>query len=100
MPDHVHLLTQLPPSVAVSEFMGQVKGALAFRVNREIRPQFKIRWQEGYGALTLRRDEVPKVIRYIDNQEQHHGAGKLSELLERTDADRACFEEGKSDCAP
>jgi hypothetical protein len=34
--------------------------------------QFKLRWQEGYGVLTLRKDEVEKVSRYIDNQEQHH----------------------------
>jgi hypothetical protein len=27
---------------------------------------------------------VEKVSRYIDNQETHHGNGKLSALLERT----------------
>jgi len=66
MPDHVHLLVRLPPSVAVSEFIGQVKGATAFRVNRDLKPKFKLVWQEGYGAMTLRRDELAKVIAYID----------------------------------
>jgi putative transposase len=87
MPDHVHLLVRLPPTVSVSDFIGQLKGATAHRVNEEVRPNFKFTWQEGYGVLTLRKDEVEKVSRYIDNQEAHHGNGKLSGLLERTEGD-------------
>ncbi len=87
MPDHVHLLVRLPPTVKVSEYIGQVKGATAHRVNEEIKPNFKLKWQEGYGVLTLRKDELEKVSRYIDNQEIHHGKGKLSALLERTVGD-------------
>ena len=87
MPDHVHLLVRLPPTVNVSEFIGRVKGAASHRVNEELRPSFKLRWQEGYGVVTLRKDELEKVSRYIDNQETHHRLGKLSELLERTEGD-------------
>jgi len=87
MPDHVHLLVRLPPSVCVSDFIGQVKGAASFRVNRDIRPKSKVAWQEGYSVLTLRRDELEKVSRYIDNQEEHHRAGRLSVLLEKTEGD-------------
>jgi putative transposase len=87
MPDHVHLLVRLPPTVTISKFIGQVKGAASHRINQEIRPGFKLKWQEGYGVLTLRKDEVEKVSRYIDNQETHHQTGKLSDLLERTEGD-------------
>ncbi len=87
MPDHVHLLVRLPPTLKVSEFIGQVKGATCHRVNEEIRPGFNFKWQEGYGVLTLRQDELEKVSRYIDNQEAHHYMGKLSDLLERTEED-------------
>ena len=82
MPDHVHLLVRLRPTTALSEFIGQVKGATAFRVNRDLHPKFKLRWQEGYGALTLREDDLEKVCHYIDRQEEHHRAGRLSALLE------------------
>ncbi len=85
MPDHVHLLVRLPPTVRVSDYIGQVKGATAHRINEEIKLGFKLTWQEGYGVLTLRKDEVEKVSRYIDNQELHHGNGKLSGLLEKTE---------------
>ncbi len=87
--DHVHLLVRLPPTIAVSQFIGQVKGATAFRVNHEIKPEFKVRWQEGYGVLTLRENELESVSRYIDNQERHHHGGRVSELLETID----CLEE-------
>jgi len=59
-----------------------LKGATSFRVNKEIRPKFKLQWQEGYGVLTLRKDEIEKVARYIDRQEEHHRRGKLSTVLE------------------
>lgn len=87
MPDHVHLLTRLPPTVKISEFIGQVKGAACHRINEEIHPSFLLKWQEGYGVLTLRESELEKVSRYIDNQETHHRTGKLSVLLERMESD-------------
>ncbi|MFZ1933647.1 MAG: IS200/IS605 family transposase [Thermoguttaceae bacterium] len=62
MPDHVHLLVRLPPTLRISEFIGQVKGAVCHRVNEEIRPSFR-------------------------NQETHHGTGRLSALLERTEGE-------------
>ena len=80
MPDHAHLLCRLPPTVLLADFIGQLKGATSFRVNKEIRPKFKLHWQEGYGVLTLRKDEIEKGAR--DRQEEHHRRGKLSDVLE------------------
>ena len=71
----------------VADFIGQLKGATSFRVNKELRPKFKLQWQEGYGVLTLRKDEIAKVSRYIDQQEEHHRRGKLSTLLETFEID-------------
>jgi len=87
MPDHAHLLCRLPPTVLIADFIGQLKGATSFRVNREIKPKFKLHWQEGYGVLTLRKDEITKVSRYIDQQEEHHRRGRLSNLLEKYEGD-------------
>ena len=89
MPDHVHLVVRLPPTVLISDFIGKVKGATSFRVNRNIRPKFKLRWQEGYGVLSLRRDDLQKVYQYVDHQEEHHRSRKISSLLETIDTDEA-----------
>ena len=82
MPDHAHLLCRLTPAVYIPEFIGQLKGATSFRINKEIRPRFKLHWQEGYGVLTLRKDELDKVSTYIDRQQDHHRHKTLSQLLE------------------
>jgi putative transposase len=42
MPDHVHLLVRLSPTILVSDFIGKVKGAASFRVNREAGPRWKL----------------------------------------------------------
>lgn len=85
MPDHLHLLVRLPPKETVSDFIGKAKGATSYRVNHELQPRHRLHWQEGYGALTLRKDELAKVSRYIDHQEEHHRSGRLSTPLETID---------------
>ena len=70
------------------------KGATSFRVNKEIHPKFKLQWQEGYGVLTLRKDELAKVSRYIDRQEEHHRRGTLSDLLEKFECEEDDWPEG------
>jgi len=85
MPDHAHLLVRLPPTVRISDFLGEVKGATAYRVNHQLSPKFKLRWQEGYGILSLRKAELAKVSRYIEDQEEQHRKGRLSALLEMTE---------------
>jgi len=82
MTEHVHLLVRLTPNVLISDFIGQVKGSVSYRVNRETQPPFRISWQEGYGVLSLREGDVDKVSKYIDNQEDLHRRRKLSRLLE------------------
>src|SRR5262245_552888 len=82
MPDHEHLLPRLSPKTAPADFIGQVKGATSCLVNREIRPRYKLSWQEGYGVMSLRKDELTMVSNYIDRQEAHHRHKKLSDLLE------------------
>ena len=94
MPDHAHLLVRLPPALRISDFLGEVKGATAYRVNRELHPKFKLRWQEGYGILSLRKAEMAKVSRYIDEQEEHHRKGTLSTLLETAEIQKDDWPEG------
>jgi putative transposase len=94
MPDQVHLLCRLPPTVLLSDFIGKVKGATSFRVNKDIQPKFKLHWQEGYGVLSLRKDEIAKVSLYIDRQEEHHRRGTLSELLERDQGEEDDWPQG------
>jgi hypothetical protein len=29
-------------------------------------------WQEGYGAFTISQSHIPRTIRHVQNQRQHH----------------------------
>ena len=33
---------------------------------------FPFSWQEGYGAFSYSKSQIPAVVRYIKNQEIHH----------------------------
>jgi REP element-mobilizing transposase RayT len=78
--DHVHLALEIPPRLAVSNVVGQIKGASAHEMN-QLRPRL-LAWQEGYGVLTFRRSELTTVVRYIATQEARHEGGGLSPLFE------------------
>ena len=69
MPDHIHALIELSPVYSVAEVVKQIKGSTSHLMTRKFHP---LRWQEGYGAFTLRKREVPDVVRYIVNQPAHH----------------------------
>ena len=69
MQDHIHLLLQFPSMLLVP------KGINAIKVNSSgwmsgFTGSFA--WQEGYGAFSVSKSNVAKVVRYIQNQERHH----------------------------
>jgi len=72
MPDHVHILIGLRPTQSLSDLMQKVKGASSEWVNKNGLSIQRFSWQEGYGAFSYRKSEVPQIIQYIQNQEEHH----------------------------
>ena len=73
--DHVHLVVQIPSTIAVSKFVADVKGASSHFVSQRTGEPGVFRWQRGYGAITFRKAELPRVVRYVQEQEQHHTQG-------------------------
>ena len=81
--DHVHVLVSLTPSILVADVAKNLKGASSHYINKESGLGETLYWQDGYGVMTLRKAEIPNVVKYIHNQKEHHQTGKLSEILER-----------------
>jgi len=82
---HVHLCVTLPPTILISDFVGQLKGASSYEVNRRLGLRSKVlQWQTGYGVVSLGTKDIPWLKRYIQNQRQHHAQGTVHERLERT----------------
>jgi putative transposase len=92
LPDHVHLACTLPTIVAPAPLMNKVKGISAHLVNHLPEGRHSFAWQPGYGALTFARRDLKTIVSYIQNQQQHHQGGKLSEKMERTATERPGLE--------
>ncbi|GMQ25771.1 hypothetical protein Aoki45_24530 [Algoriphagus sp. oki45] len=72
MEDHLHILTHVHPTIAVSPLIKDIKLAADDFIKREnIFPKFK-GWQDGYGAFSESIKEKDRLINYIKNQEEHH----------------------------
>ncbi len=72
MPDHIHLLIGFKPNIALSDFVRDVKAGSSGFINEKKWLQGKFNWQEGFGAFSHSRSEIDRVVRYIQNQEEHH----------------------------
>lgn len=70
--DHAHLLVRIPAKIAVADFVRQLKSSTSKHINERRDAVLKFHWQDGYGAFTVSQSKVEAVIRYIDNQVQHH----------------------------
>ena len=74
MLDHVHLLLSIPPRIAVSDFMGYLKGKSAlmmFDKHANLKYKFGNRhfWAEGYYVSTVGLHEAT-IKKYIQEQEK------------------------------
>jgi len=70
--DHVHILIGMRPSQSLSDLMQYVKGCSSKWINENRLANGWFSWQEGYGAFSYAKDDLPNVIRYIENQTEHH----------------------------
>jgi hypothetical protein len=41
-------------------------------INKEKLVMGRFSWQEGYGAFSYSKSQIPQVARYIETQEEHH----------------------------
>ena len=82
--NHVHLAVAIPPSIAVTEFVGQLKGSSSHFVNKVLGAEFK--WQNEFGVLSFGLRNLEQVTRYIENQRQHHAENTCIRGLERIES--------------
>ena len=85
--DHVHLLLEIPPKHAPSKVVQAIKGGSSKWVHDTFPELRTFGWQDGYGIFSVSKSDVSDVIKYIENQEQHHQTRTFEEefrmLLER-----------------
>ena len=70
--DHVHLLIGLRPAMALADLVREIKADSSNFINEKKWVHGRFSWQEGYEAFSYGHSQLDTVIRYIQNQEQHH----------------------------
>ena len=81
---HVHIAVTIPPTLLISEFIGQLKGGSSHDVNQAIGLRQKVlEWQTGYGVVSFGARDLDWVVEYVRNQREHHARGSVHDRLER-----------------
>lgn len=70
--DHVHILCLLSKNIALSELVGKVKANSSKWIKTKGEQYANFYWQNGYGGFSVNPTETEVVIKYIQNQEEHH----------------------------
>ena len=79
MPDHVHILIGMKPSCCLSDLVREIKKASNEFINQKGFLRTKFEWQEGYGAFSYSHSALDNVIKYIENQKEHHKRSSFQE---------------------
>jgi putative transposase len=83
MPDHIHILTDLHPSVSLSHFVKEIKVSSSMWMKRSGQYPSFLGWQEGYGSFTCSENERDRIIGYIKGQKAHHVTESFEEEYRR-----------------
>jgi len=74
MEDHLHIMSDLHPTVCLSDYIKDIKVASNTWMKESGKFQAFEGWQEGYAAFTYSIKEKDTIINYIKNQKGHHQA--------------------------
>ena len=84
-PDYIHMLVEIPPKVAVSSFVGFLKGKsslLLYEKFPELKYKYRARefWRQGYYVDTAGKNAI-KIAEYIKHQLDEDKAGEQLTML-------------------
>ena len=87
MPDHIHVVIQIPPAESISDIIGKIKGSSSYFLNKELQIIENFSWEDGFGVLSFAERDLPKVLHYIKGQKRHHDSKSLNTIMEQTIAE-------------
>jgi REP element-mobilizing transposase RayT len=70
--DHVHALFALSRKHPIASVVKEVKRTSSTWIKQMSRKFSRFYWQAGYAAFSVSHSNLDAVIRYIENQEEHH----------------------------
>ncbi|MDR2115059.1 MAG: IS200/IS605 family transposase [Planctomycetaceae bacterium] len=72
MEDHVHIFVSIHPTIALADFMRELKTETSKMLKRTAGFENFMAWSDGYAALTYSLQDKDMIINYIKKQREHH----------------------------
>ncbi len=72
MPNHLHIAVGYKPHQLIPDLLQDIKAYSSKWINRKKFIKGKFNWQQGYGAFSFSHSQIDRIVKYINNQEQHH----------------------------
>lgn len=72
--DHVHLAIQMGRTQNIADIVKRLKRSsnLWIKSQSQHNDLAGFQWQRGYGAFSVSRSHLDRLISYIENQDEHH----------------------------
>jgi Transposase and inactivated derivatives len=81
--DHIHLLFDMPATMALSDCVRTIKANSSKWIHEKWPDRSTFHWQQGYAAFSVSRSAVDRVVKYIRNQERHHSRATYQDEVRR-----------------
>ncbi len=72
MEDHMHILIELNPTIALADLMRDIKTSTSLWIKQSGKFPLFYGWAVGYGAFTYAWRDKNMIVNYIKNQQKHH----------------------------
>jgi len=83
MEEHLHILCDLHPTIALADFMRDIKTSSSIWLKQSGKfPEFE-GWADGYAAFTYAWKDKEMIVNYIKNQHEHHKIESFEDELKR-----------------
>lgn len=83
MEEHIHILSDLHPLIALADYVRDIKTATSIWLKASGKfPEFD-GWADGYTAFTYAYGDKEKIVNYIKNQREHHKNHTFEEELRK-----------------
>ena len=96
--NHIHILLQLHPTVALSDLMREIKRSSSIWLKNQCEkfPFFE-GWGKEYAAFTCSYKDQGNIINYIKSQEIHHQIVTFEDEIEKMSIENDCvfYDDGK-----
>jgi len=70
--NHMHIFIGMKPIQSVSDLLQDIKGCSSTWINEKRFVRGHFNWQSGYGAFSYSHSQIDTVVKYIQNQQEHH----------------------------